>query len=301
MKQSAPSKIELDSTAFSDIIGTYVPLMGSKEAPYGYCPLCHGDEHQFRLFPRQLSWQCDDCGEEGDIYYFFEKLRKIPHEDAVRFADIIITNQMRKKSSEDRFADISSRIRFPAVKKHPKSKSKSKSKIRVNTEAIAKFKSRYHSTETTLEKDEPEANDATEAETEKAVVTLPSDPNTQEGFIQMLLEKFKDHDGFNGIAALQTEDSKVLGSNIKNLETEDLEILDQFFQSSISGSQAFLGDFDTGTANTMIAMDITHHAEDFSLLWLPMNNGAWPANILLLLKQDAAGSIYVMQLKNQFK
>lgn len=275
--QAIPSEKCIDKTDFIDIIGTYVPLSRDNDALRGYCPLCHNDAHRYQgflLFPDKLEWRCEGCGEEGDVYRFFEKLRHLSHDEAIGFTDMLITNQIRHKAKS---VDAATLIRFPKPLRPV-----SKPEISVSEASVV-------------------AVDTAKSEILEEVIDVVPVVHTKESFVSGLLKKFEGRDGYRGIAVIDRDDNLFLGSTMEDLMQRDIEIMDEFMKSTLPGTQAALEEYEIGAGNTVVTMEVEFKSEDLKFVWIPMNQGLYPCNILLLLKKNVLDSLYVMQLKSYFR
>jgi len=87
----APSGAEI-----VDLVHVYVDLKEEDGVYRAYCPFCHKDEHSFVLDPQSGQWRCERCGDGGDVYRFFERLRRRSREDAVRFVSRLLSSTRRR-------------------------------------------------------------------------------------------------------------------------------------------------------------------------------------------------------------
>jgi len=325
--QSFPIDETIDRRAFVGVIETYVPLVKDGARFRSYCPLCHNDAHSYRGFildPEKLEWSCEDCGEKGGITYFFEKLRRIPGDEAARFAEMLSSNHKfhtpmasglsqrpRVHAEHDTHfkpeaaaaaATINAYAGKPLIPEEPETTDTPDAEAPKAEEDQAPMVPEPQAAESTAAQsigtDEPAPVEPAESvkTTEEPPAADNPPPEVLNRFAEGLLKMFEGRPGFRGIAVINRQGEQLLGSSLKTLVQKDVKIINDYMKSILPEIKKILGEYEVDSANTSLSMGVRLDSEDLKLVWIPLFHHRNVCDVLLLLEHDVAWSMYVRQL-----
>lgn len=321
LNHKQPVPMSLDTSSFVDIIKIYIPLKSRGSGnPSGYCPFCNGAERWFTIFPEQMTWECLSCGERGDIYRLFQKMRRISHDEAVRFVDILQADLFKKNSNKVKALSARSSKQNTSPEASQKNLGyqlkNDPNPVQIKN-GLSEEPASYHQAQVIPPEGmiNPETTEVLRVEDDQlghAIIPSTEDVNSVPIFqmgptandinelADLLVNKFKGVPGCQGVAVIdpKADVERALRSSIEELSDKDTWIIAQYMRETNARSKAAIGDFKDNDGDTYIAMLFALKMTEYKLLWIPLSWQGEVVDILFLLEPSKGESIYLMQLRN---
>jgi len=271
----------IQPNVFVAIIGTYVPLSREQNSIRGYCPFCHNRAHSYQGFvvnPDKREWICEGCGQRGGISRFFEKLRRIPEDEAATFAEMLAADQ-------DLHRPMST-----ALPKRRGFQSFFPNSLRSND-----FTSPPADKSTDVGKPTPlQGRSRKVGET-----TAPTPPaDISDSFQAGLLNLLDGRPGLLGVAIRRRQGKCFLNSKSLEFTEEFVDAINECMQPIAAQVQATLGPYQIRPGNTVAALMARSESRETKVVWTPLIRGDYAYDVILLMERHDPWTTYIRRLEH---
>jgi hypothetical protein len=319
----------LSAAEVVEIVRIYVDLKERSGAFRAYCPLCHKDEYSFAVDAEQGQWRCSRCGEGGDVYELFMRIRHCSREDAVRFVTRANETNRRRAAAP---STLGTRKPGPAKPAPGAAPTAAPEATPAGPESIGQAGKSGATVEPADLGAEPVsppgAGAASPPDVPPAAAPVPpveppagpsaaapaaspaqtpapaaAEPAAEPDFPHLayrIAECMLAAEGCRGLAFVRDlgrDDREVLVFSLAALDKRDALEIDAMMRQTLAQLPRILGEMAQGNAKTVFTIRATKAGEPVQLLWSPIVKGQLRFNVLLSVDPTIAESMTMLRLR----